>query len=235
MITALQHHQLVWQADLLLWSPLRAAAGSPCLCGGSSPQWAGLPRAARPQSTLVLKDRRNRSSWSVPASSEWSCWVSADPPTTLLVCWGGDLLLFCWRGDLLLFCGGGDLLFCGGGDLLLFCRGGDLLLRGVVAFVGAGAVLGFGFGFGFGKLGLVEQVVDLSVQQGQFGLDVFGQQDRTFLWGALLLLSYRLVFPRLQQRQMDMKTQQEPGISVYILHLIYFVVPATSGVGDYLA
>lgn len=91
-----------------------------------------------------------------------------------------------------------------------FYGGGDFLLRRAVAFVGAGAVLGFGFSLGLRKFGLVEQVVDLSVQKGQFGLDVFGQQDGPFLGGALLLLRYRLVFPGLQQRQMDMKIEMEP-------------------------
>lgn len=60
----------------------------------------------------------------------------------------------------------------------LLCGRDDFFLGSVVglaAFIRAGAVLGFGFSLRLSKLGFVKQVVDLSIQQSQLGLDVFGQ------------------------------------------------------------
>lgn len=48
------------------------------------------------------------------------------------------------------------------------------------------------------ELHLVEQVVDLPVQQGDLGVNVFGQQHWFLCGRTLLLLSYRLVLPRLE-------------------------------------
>lgn len=86
-------------------------------------------------------------------------------------------------------------LFWGRNDFLL-CR-----VVGLAAFIRAGAVLGFGFNLRLGKLGFVEQVVDLSVQQSQLRLDVFGQQNGALLWRAFLLFCYRLILPSLQKTE----------------------------------
>lgn len=41
------------------------------------------------------------------------------------------------------------------------------------AILSAGGVLVFRFGLWLGKLGFVEQIGDLSIQEGEFGLNVF--------------------------------------------------------------
>lgn len=139
--------------------------------------------------------------------------------------WAGLLLAALPQGSLLLkdtqdFSSSLVLSLCASGPDPLtalrfrapFCWGGGFFLRRVVslaAFVGAGAVLPFGFRLRLGELGLVQQVVDLPVQKGQFGLDVLGQKDGPFLGRALVLLRYRLVFPRLQRKQV-MMTNKDP-------------------------
>lgn len=53
---------------------------------------------------------------------------------------------------------------------------------------------------GLGKLGLVQQVVYLAVQQSPLGLYFFGQQHRPLRGRTLLLLSYCVVLPHLWKR-----------------------------------
>lgn len=81
----------------------------------------------------------------------------------------------------------------------LLCGRDDFVLRVVTfaAFTRAGAILGFGFSFGFSELGLVEQVVHLSIQKSQLGLDVFGQQDGPLRQRVFLLRCDSFILPLL--------------------------------------
>lgn len=57
------------------------------------------------------------------------------------------------------------------------------------------------FGLWLEKLGLVKQVVDFPIQEGEFGFDVFRQKGRFLSGRAFRLLGYSLILPGLPKVQ----------------------------------
>ncbi len=81
------------------------------------------------------------------------------------------------RNDLLcIFCAVSFAVLCGGGVLVF-----SLIFR-----------------LWFGKLCFVQQVVDLSVQEGKLSFNVLREQNRFLCWGQFVLFSNGLILPSLQ-------------------------------------
>lgn len=68
-----------------------------------------------------------------------------------------------------------------------------------------GFILIPGLGSGLGKLGLVEQILHLTVQGHHLGFDVFGEQHWLLCGGQLGLLSQRGVLPGLWARPAQLR------------------------------